>query len=274
MHHVLQLLIILLLLSGCQQPKTQDLSAPSSLQLVWSDEFEEAGLPNPDSWAYDVGDACNLPAGCGWGNQEKQFYTASNLKNARIENGHLVIEVHKESKGSADFTSARLKTKKKFELQYGRVEVRAKLPSGKGTWPAIWMLSSNNTYGGWPRSGEIDIMEHVGHIPDSIYGTIHTEAYNHMLGTQKGSSIHISDAETAFHKYAIDWNEQEISFSVDDQIYYSFSKHKEEASTWPFDQDFYLIINVAVGGSWGGAMGVDPTIWPQKMEIDYVRFYQ
>ena len=245
---------------------------PTEIQLVWSDEFDEPGLPDTTKWSYDVGDGC--PDLCGWGNNELQYYTERRVKNARIKDGHLIIEAHREEYESREYTSARLVTRDKGDWLYGRIEVRAELPSGRGTWPAIWMLPTEWAYGGWPKSGEIDIMEHVGYEPDSIYGTVHTEAYNHTLGTQRGGSIYVPDCEEAFHVYAIDWTPERIDFIIDDQVYYSFSNEGAGYEAWPFDQPFHLIMNIAVGGNWGGREGIAADIWPQEMRVDYVRVYQ
>ena len=242
-------------------------------KMIWSDEFNYSGLPDSTKWSYDIGDACDIPAGCGWGNAELQYYTDKNLKNARVENGHLIIEAHKEDMRNSKYTSARLVTRKKGDWKYGRVEVRAKLPSGLGTWPAIWMLSTEWKNGGWPESGEIDIMEHVGFMPDSILGTVHTSAFNHSIHTQRGDSIMISDVERNFHNYSINWNEDKIDFFVDDLNYFTFKNEGKGTAEWPFDEYFHLIINLAVGGNWGGARGVDDTIWPQQLVVDYVRVY-
>lgn len=241
-------------------------------ELVWSDEFEYDGLPDSSKWTYDVGDGC--PDICGWGNNELQFYTEDRLKNARVENGNLIIEAHKESFGDREYTSARLLTRNRDAWKYGRFEIRAKLPSGKGTWPAIWMLPEEWVYGGWPESGEIDIMEHVGHEPNRVYATVHTEAFNHLEGTQDTDTLRVSDAEENFHVYALEWTPEKISWSVDGQQYASFENRHATYKEWPFDQPFHLILNIAVGGNWGGAQGVDDSIWPQKMIIDYVRVYQ
>jgi beta-glucanase (GH16 family) len=241
-------------------------------QLVWSDEFEVDGAPDSTNWGYDKGDGC--PNNCGWGNNELQYYT-SESGNVRVQGGRLIIEARHDSLGGKPFTSAKIVTRQKGDWRYGRIEVKAKLPRGKGTWPAIWMLPTNWKYGGWPTSGEIDIMEHVGYDPGIIHGTIHTEAYNHIKGTQKGQKVSIADAQDVLHVYAIDWTEDKIDFYVDDNPYYSVARDPEEDyKGWPFDQRFYLIMNIAVGGNWGGTQGVDPSIWPQRMEIDYVRVYQ
>jgi len=242
-------------------------------RLIWSDEFNYQGLPDSTKWSYDIGDACDLPAGCGWGNAELQYYTDKNLNNARVVDGNLIIEAHKEDMHNSKYTSARLVSRKKGDWKYGRIEVRAKLPSGLGTWPAIWMLSTEWKNGGWPESGEIDIMEHVGFMPDSILGTVHTKAFNHLDHTHRGDSIMISDVERKFHNYSIDWCQDKIDFFVDDLKYFSFKNEKKGVAEWPFDEYFHLIMNLAVGGHWGGAKGIDDSIWPQQLLVDYVRVY-
>ncbi|MBX2895953.1 MAG: glycoside hydrolase family 16 protein [Cyclobacteriaceae bacterium] len=239
---------------------------------VWSDEFVYTGKPDTTKWNYDLGDGC--PHVCGWGNNEAQYYT-SDSKNVRVENGNLVIEAHQDSLGGKAYTSTRIVSKHKGDWLYGRVEVRAKLPKGKGTWPAIWMLSTDWKYGGWPASGEIDIMEHVGYDPGVIHGTIHTEKYNHIKQTQKEGKITIPDAMDQFHVYTIDWTKDQIDFFVDDNLYHTVKRDRQDDfNGWPFDQKFHLIMNIAVGGNWGGKEGIDSSIWPQRMEIDYVRVYQ
>jgi len=234
--------------------------------LVWSDEFDYTGLPAAGKWTCEEG-------GNGWGNNELQYYTMNRIQNARVENGVLIIEALKENYNGREYTSARLVSTGKGDWLYGRMEIRAKLPGGKGTWPAIWMLPTDWAYGNWPSSGEIDIMEHVGYDPTHVFGTAHTEIYNHNLGTQKGSSVTGSDWETAFHVYAIEWSPTKIDFIVDDNKYYTFN-NEGGWEKWPFDKRFHFILNLAVGGSWGGAQGVDPSIFPGRMEIDYVRVYQ
>lgn len=239
--------------------------------LVWADEFDHPGLPDSTRWRYDVGDGC--PRICGWGNRELQFYTAR-PENARVEDGYLVVEARQDSAGTRAYTSSRLVTRGQGDWTYGRFEIRARLPSGRGTWPAIWMLPTRGVYGGWPASGEIDIMEHVGFAPDSIHGSIHTTAYNHVRGTQSTARIAVPDAEQAFHVYAVEWTPERIDFFVDETRYHSFANEQAGPERWPFDQPFHLIINVAVGGNWGGMHGVDDAIWPQQMVIDYVRVFQ
>ncbi len=255
-------LICLLLLSPLLSLSQYDI-------LVWADEFNYTGLPDSTKWSYDVG-------GHGWGNQELQYYTNKRSENARVENGKLIIEARKESYEGNDYTSARLVTRNKGDWAYGRIEVRAKLPAGTGTWPAIWMLPTEWIYGNgdWPDVGEIDIMEHVGHREGYIHGTIHTHDFNHMDGTQQGDEIFIGDAVDTFHVYAIEWTENKIEWYVDNIKYFTFNNNGDGWSAWPFDHPFHLIMNIAVGGTWGGEQGVDDSIFPQKMELDYVRVYK
>ncbi len=241
-------------------------------ELVWSDEFSKEGPPDTSKWGYDEGDGC--PQMCGWGNNELQYYTAHRSQNARQQNGFLILEAHREPMQTRAYSSARLVSKHKGDWTYGRIEVRAKLPAGTGVWPAIWMLPTDWAYGQWPQSGEIDIMEFVGYLPDSLFGSIHTERFNHLIGTQVTKGIYSSTLSRDFHVYAIEWEEDRIDFYFDDLLYQSFRNNGEGPPSWPFDRDFHLILNIAVGGNWGGKMGVDESIWPQKMLIDYVRVYK
>jgi len=239
--------------------------------LVWSDEFNYEGLPDSSKWSYDLGDGC--PHVCGWGNNEAQYYT-DKASNARSNGRYLVIEAKKEELGGKSYTSARLLSRGKGDWTYGKFVIRAKVPKGRGIWPAIWMLPTDNTYGGWPKSGEIDMMEHVGYEDSTLYGTVHTQAFNHMIGTQKSNEIVLKDIEETFHLYSIHWKKDRIEFWVDDSHYGTFYKEEGDYKEWPFDQAFHLILNVAVGGNWGGKYGIDDTIFPQQMLVDYVRVYQ
>lgn len=246
---------------------------PAGYSLVWADEFETPGAPDPTRWGYDTGRNRD-----GWYNNELQYYAADRPENARVEDGRLVIEARRERlEGAADFggqdyTSARLVSAGKGDWTYGFVSVRANLPCGLGSWPAIWMLPSQ---GGWPLGGEIDIMEHVGHEPTTIYGTTHTARYNHVLKTESGGSIQVPDACGAFHDYQVRWTPQIVEFLVDGTAYHAFNNDGTgERESWPFDHPFHLILNIAVGGDWGGAQGVDPSIFPIRMEVEYARVYQ
>ncbi len=233
--------------------------------LVWADEFDQDGLPDWTKWDYEVGAVRN---------NEAQYYTSRREKNARIENDMLIIEAHQESFSNMQYTSASLTTRSTATWRYGRIEVRAKLPTGRGMWPAIWMLGANIDQVGWPRCGEIDIMENVGFDPNRIYGSIHTAAYNHADKTGKGGQITIKAPYDEFHVYAIEWFAGRIDFFVDEQKYFTFKNEGTGVDAWPYDAPQYLILNIAVGGSWGGQKGIDSSIFPQRMYVDYVRVYQ
>lgn len=235
-------------------------------KLVWSDEFNYTGLPDSTKWSYNIG-------GNGWGNQELQFYTEPQLRNARVENGNLVIETRKETNGANRYSSARLVTKGKGDWLYGHIDVRAKIPKGVGTWPAIWMLASTTPLK-WPDDGEIDIMEHVGYDQGVVHASVHCKKYYHSIGTQKTATVNVADASEAFHIYSLDWDAEAITVSVDGKSYFTFKNEHSDRTAWPFDQPMHLLLNIAVGGGWGGQKGVDDTIFPQRMEIDYVRVYQ
>jgi beta-glucanase (GH16 family)/glycerophosphoryl diester phosphodiesterase len=243
--------------------------APTALgwKLIWSDEFNQDGLPDSSKWNYQTG-------GNGWGNNELQYYTEKDTNNVVIKNGILHITAIKQKTGKNLYTSARLTTKNKAGFKYGKIEARAKLPAGRGTWPAIWMLGENIDEAGWPAGGEIDIMEHVGYEKDTVRGTVHTEAYNHVKGTQKGAAVFISDPYGSFHVFSIEWTPGKIDFFMDGKMYYRFENEHKTKKEWPFDQPFYLILNLAIGGNWGGKMGVDETIFPANFQIDYVRVFQ
>lgn len=239
-----------------------------SRKPIWADEFNQNGLPDSTKWSYDIG-------GNGWGNNELQYYTYQNLKNARVEKGALIIETHKEPQDENHYTSARLVTKGKGDFLYGRFEVRAKLPTGRGTWPAIWMLASNPIYDKkyLPNNGEIDIMEHVGYDPGRVHTTLHTKSFNQNNGTQPSASRTFADFDTAFHTYRIDWTPNKIEAFIDQKLVLTFPKVSNRWEDYPFDQPFHILINIAIGGGWGGLQGIDDSIFPQQMVIDYVRVY-
>lgn len=237
-----------------------------NMSLVWSDEFDGTSI-NTDYWTFETG------AG-GWGNNELQNYT--NGDNAEIVDGKLVITAEKlnENKVAGSYSSTRMISKGKQSFTYGRMEIRAKLPSGKGIWPAIWMLGENISTVSWPACGEIDIMEYVGYEPDVVHATVHTTSGSGSNGN--GSSKTLETAEEEFHIYGLLWDEDAIVFYIDtpDNITHTYNPTTKTTSNWPFDEDQFFILNVAVGGNWGGAQGIDNTIFPQTMEIDYVRVYQ
>lgn len=262
--------LVLAFLSACTSSRQLKHPTVPGYELVWADEFEQAGRPDTTRWGYDLGDGC--PKICGWGNNELQYYTAD--RNAWVADGRLVLEARQEKMQGRSYTSARLVSKHKGDWKYGRLEIRAKLPQGLGIWPAIWMLPTDWKYGDWPASGEIDIMEFVGYAPDSLFGTVHTQRFNHGIGTQVTKAIQHPTLSSAFHTYAIDWDSQRIDFYIDEQRYHTFRNNGEGSAAWPFDERFHLLLNVAVGGNWGGKMGVDDRIFPQRMEVEYVRVYQ
>lgn len=245
-------------------------SQSDKYQLVWSDEFDYTGLPDSLKWSYDTeGNAWQ------WGNNELQHYTDSDNKNARVKDGKLHITARHTGNLSKPFSSARLITKDKGDWLYGRIEVCAKVAGGKGIWPAIWMLPTDWEYGGWPTSGEIDIMEHVGYEPDSVYFTVHTDAFNHTIGTQKSAAIYSPNIKDQFHVYRVDWTPKECIFFMDNKKVFEFKKEENTTpAEWPFDKRFHLLLNVAVGGNWGGKYGIDESIFPSTMEVEYVRIYQ
>lgn len=238
-------------------------------RLVWSDEFDYEGAPDDTKWGYMAG-------GGGWGNNELQYYSAGD--NVWVKDGKLTIELRKEAMKGCGYTSTRLVTKGKAEWQYGKIEVCAKLPTGKGTWPAIWMMPAYDTYGTWPKSGEIDIMEHVGYDQGTVHSTIHTEAYYHGKNTQKGKSFPVEDCSEAFHVYSVEWLPDQLIFSTDGEVKFTYKptdyKANPTSAEWPFDKNFYLIMNIAFGGDWGGARGIDEELTSAQMEVDYVRVYQ
>ena len=231
-------------------------------KLVWEENFNNKTL-NEEVWNLELGDGC--PSLCGWGNNECQIYTKS---NHFIKDGNLVIQIRKEGN---NYTSTKISTKNKKKFQYGKIEMRAKLPIGKGLWPAFWMVGSNSSEVGWPKCGEIDILEYVGRAPNKIFTSLHTQdSHGETINTKK---TEIKGIEEGFHLYAIDWTKDKIEFFVDNNSVYIFSPQIKNENTWPFNQPFYLILNGAVGGNFGG-QDIDNTIFPQEFLIDFIRVYQ
>lgn len=233
---------------------------------AWQDEFDYTGAPDPAKWGYDIG-------GHGWGNNELQYYTDS-TDNAFVANGVLTIAANKKKREGRNYTSARVISKGKGDFLYGRFEIKAKLPSGKGTWPALWMLPTDQAYGGWPKSGEIDIMEHVGFDPNRVHITAHTEAYYFQIKTQKTATKVIDGAMNEFHRYRVDWTPDAVRGYIDDALVLDFPNEGAGYKVWPFDKRFHLLMNIAVGGDWGGQKGVDDDSFPARMQVDYVRVYR
>ncbi|KEQ18494.1 hypothetical protein GZ78_13500 [Endozoicomonas numazuensis] len=265
-------------------------SSASEWKLVWQDEFDYTGLPDNKKWNYEEGYIRN---------SELQTYTRDK-QNARVEDGILIIEAHQQKRADANtntctssnriiqwwcrktgskqeayyYTSASLTTQSRFEWTHGRIEVRAKLPQGRGVWPAIWLLGTRIEEVGWPATGEIDIMEFVGYQPDRIHGALHTGNRNHKKGNAATGSISVSDTGKNFHTYAVEWSSDTVEFYLDDQKYFIYQKEGGSAADWPFDDPMYLIINLAIGGGWGGKEGIDRAVFPQQFLIDFVRIYQ
>ena len=253
-------------------------------QLAWADEFDVDGPPDPARWTPDVWPPGKV-------NDEDQAYTARN-RNLRVEDGVLVIEAHREDLDGARYTSGRIHSAGKGDILYGRVEVRAQLPRGQGTWPAIWMLPTDpfryattcepgtdwqgsGDCDAWPNSGEIDIMEHVGYQMNHVHATVHTKAYYWRTWEQRKGRVVLDDVAGDFHDYAIEWSPERIDMFVDDIHYFSYVNEGAGWEEWPFDAPFNLILNVAVGGAWGRAGGpIDDSIFPQRMHVDYVRVYE
>lgn len=256
---------------------------PRAWKLVWSDEFDYEGAPDPSKWNYDVWPAKKV-------NDEDQTYTDS-AKNARVEGGMLVLEAHKEQHNNAQYTSGRIHSQGKGDFLYGKAEVRARLPAGQGTWSAIWMLPSdpyrystsckeNEDWQGskscdaWPNSGEIDIMEHVGYDMHTIHGTVHNKAYYFVNGKQRKASVEGKNVDASFHVYSIEWTPENIDIFFDGSPYFSYRNESSGWEAWPYDHPYHIILNLAIGGAWGRAGGpIDDSIFPVQMQVDYVRVY-
>ena len=277
MKHSLMLLLPALLFLGSCDLKQNDSTAvstppkkPELGTIIWSDEFNGNSL-DTTKWKFETGDH-------GWGNNEWQNYVAGT--NVEVSNGTLKIIARKTGVGQkvGDYTSARLNSIESFT--YGRMEIRAKMPDhkGKGIWPALWMLGKNIGEVGWPDCGEIDIMEYVSYDPGRVHFSIHSRANNHVDGTQITTGpIPLETIEEEFHTYGVIWRDDQISFFLDDpgNIQLSFGRPQPPtAANWPFDKPHYFLMNIAVGGNWGGLEGVDDTIFPAVMEVDYVRVYE
>jgi len=251
--------------------------ADKQRELVWAEEFDYEGLPSDEHWVYDEGNGC--PNLCGWGNRELQHYTVKNPDNARVADGKLIIEAHKHEDGR--WTSARLKTQGKRHFTYGIIQFRAKLPIGSGTWPALWLLGANVSEMGWPACGEIDVLEHVGRNPGVVQSAIHTPS-SHADTKNKGATV-ATNFDDEWHIYELRWTKKKLAFYLDGKKYYTYKPKERNAETWPFDDEFFIIMNIAIGGSLGSdpqyetdglKNGVDPELTSARMEVDYVRVYR
>ena len=251
---ITSILVIALLVTACQKE--------TSKRVIFEEHFQGNSL-NTDSWNYELGDGC--PALCGWGNNERQFYTKENVT---VSEGYLILTA---TKGDTLYKSGKITTKDKIEFQYGSIEVKAKLPQGQGLWPAIWMLGHDIDTNTWPACGEIDIMEYVGKTPHEIHTTLHTPD---SFGQSKNTAIStIPDIENGFHIYKSVWDKNAIKFFIDNELVYTFSPELKNENTWPFDKPFYIILNMAIGGNFGGPQ-IDDSIFPQEFIIDYIKVFE
>lgn len=256
---------------SCELDETQEVVTKEN--LVLAEEFDVDGAPNPNLWTYDLGDGTQAGLPAGWGNNELQVYT-NNEENVRVENGLLVITAREAANG---YTSARIKTQGLFDQQYGRFEARIRLPRGKGLWPAFWLLGNNCDQNPWPACGEIDIMENVGNEPTVIFGSVHGPNYSGAESVSKKYELTNDRFDTDFHIFGIEWSPGEINYYVDDVLYQtvtpeSIAEETDGEGVWVFDNPFYIILNVAVGGNLPGNPNAD-TVFPQRMFVDYVRVY-
>ena len=258
-----KIILLLIIISTAKTLHSQ------AYKLVWNDEFNTATI-DLSKWNFETGNGSG-----GWGNNELEYYT-NRVENAHIDTGTLVITAKKESYSGFQYTSTRMHTKDKGHWKYGKIEMRAKIPKGIGTWPAFWMLPQSQSYGTnyWPDNGEIDIMEHVGYVPNSIYGTVHVNKY--YGGSAVSKQIIYSGVENDFHTYGIYWSADSIKWYVDNNLYNTYTKGTKTWQEWPFDKEFFILLNFAIGGNWGGQgkQIVDTTIFPQNYIIDYIRVYQ
>lgn len=248
------LLLIFILLSSC---------GPKESRLIWSEEFESGEL-DLSSWSYQVGDGC--PELCGWGNNEPQLYTK---ENHRLKDGKLVIQARKED---TTYTSTRITTRGKFAFQYGRMEVRASLPKGKGVWPAIWLLGSNIDAVGWPQCGEISFVEYLGKEPGQVFTMLHSQN-SYGMQTANKRITGVPDIEEGFHIFEMDWTPDQMEFFVDGESVYTFIPRDKSEAVWPFAQPFFITVNMAIGGNLGGPE-IDDAIFPQELVVDYIRVYE
>ena len=238
---------------------------PQKYKLVWSDEFNTPGLPDSTKWGYEVGKVRN---------NELQYYTYKRSENARIQDTVLIIEALKEAYKGSDYTSASLMSKLKGDWLYGKFEFSAKVPTGKGTWPAIWMMPTKNEYGGWPKSGEMDIMEYVGMSADNLYYTAHFEGTDGKGHQSSGKETTYPQPYSKFVNFTFIWSPTSLEWYADGVKKFTYTKSADDKRVWPYNKMFYMILNLAYGGEWGAQKGIDDTALPHQFLIDYVRVYQ
>jgi beta-glucanase (GH16 family) len=237
--------------------------------LAWGDEFN-GGSTDATAWTAEVGDGC--PSLCGWGNNELEYYT-NPPNNLFFQDGKMIIELKAETFGGKNYTSARIKTQGKKTFKFGRIDIRAILPKGKGVWPAFWMLPQNNVYGGWPRSGEIDLMENMGNEPAKVLSTVHYGPGPGSIYISRNYTLPSSTFSDQFHVFSFEWKLDQLKFYVDDNLFSTVNKPDLGGNTYPFNELFYFVINLAIGGNFPGAPDAT-TLLPQWLIIDYIRIYQ
>jgi len=258
--------VLIVSLYSCEADETQVVTNFS--ELILADEFDTEGAPNPALWTYDIGRG---PNGDGWGNNELQYYT-DDPANVRVDNGYLLITARQESFEGAAYTSTRLRTQGLFEQQYGRFEARIRVPSGKGLWPAFWLLGNDCEENTWPACGEIDVMENLGSSPTTIFGSLHGPGYSAGEAETKDFTLEDGRFDSDFHVFGVEWTPEYVNYYVDDKLYNQITPD-DVPGDWVFDgREFYMILNVAVGGNFPGAPN-NETVFPQTMAVDYVRVY-
>jgi beta-glucanase (GH16 family) len=258
------IVVLFLTTTSCSTDETQTVT--NFTELVMQDEFNTDGTPNSALWNYDIGNGVN-----GWGNNELEYYT-DRTENVKVENGYLLITAKEEQFNGSSYTSAKLTTKGLFEQAYGRFEARIRLPYGQGMWPAFWLLGANCDEVIWPQCGEIDIMEYRGQEPTTIHGTVHGPGYSAGDAITKSYTLENDRFDTGFHVFGIEWTSEYINYYVDDKLYNQITP-ADVTGEWVFNQPFYIIINLAVGGNYVGSPNTE-TVFPQTMLVDYVRVYK
>ena len=259
----MMLFLAICLVASCEDDETQTVTTFDNLVL---EENFEGGEIDSSLWSFETGTGEN-----GWGNNELQYYT-DRPENVKVEDGKLIITARKESFQGSSYTSARMVTKDKFDIKYGRIEARMKMPWGRGLWPAFWMLGANIDEVGWPQTGEIDIMEYRGQDPNIVHGSVHGPGYSAGNSITKSFELDNDRLDTGFHTYGIEWSENFINFYIDDALYNQISPN-DVTGEWVFDKPFFMLVNMAVGGTFVGSPSGD-TVFPQTLEVDYIRVFE